>query len=74
MIEGLRLTYAACVNFGRRELPPCDVEHLQELLMLLKATHPTVRSKTLRDLVANVRCLFVLVCVGYTYMVVVIEW
>ncbi|POM71633.1 Serine/threonine-protein phosphatase 4 regulatory subunit, partial [Phytophthora palmivora] len=34
-----------------RDLPPCDVEHLEEILMVLKTSHPTVRSKVLTDLV-----------------------
>lgn len=39
----------------RRELPSCEVEKLDDILLQLKATHPTVRLKTLRDLEANVR-------------------
>ncbi|ETL40520.1 hypothetical protein, variant 7 [Phytophthora nicotianae] len=33
-----------------RDLPPCDVEHLDEILLVLKTSHPTVRSKVLKDL------------------------
>uniref|UniRef100_K3WLA1 Serine/threonine-protein phosphatase 4 regulatory subunit 3-like central domain-containing protein n=1 Tax=Globisporangium ultimum (strain ATCC 200006 / CBS 805.95 / DAOM BR144) TaxID=431595 RepID=K3WLA1_GLOUD len=36
-----------------RELPPCEIEKLDDILLLLKTTHPTVRSKTLRDLAAD---------------------
>ncbi|KAE9028346.1 hypothetical protein PR001_g10294 [Phytophthora rubi] len=33
-----------------RDLPPCDVEHLDKILLVLKTSHPTVRSKVLTDL------------------------
>ncbi|OWZ09858.1 Serine/threonine-protein phosphatase [Phytophthora megakarya] len=33
-----------------RDLPPCDVEHLEDILMVLKTSHPTVRSKVVTDL------------------------
>ncbi|KAG7384157.1 Platinum sensitivity protein [Phytophthora pseudosyringae] len=33
-----------------RDLPPCDLEHLDEILLVLKTSHPTVRSKVLADL------------------------
>ncbi|TMW57174.1 hypothetical protein Poli38472_003099 [Pythium oligandrum] len=36
-----------------RELPPCDVEHLDDILVLLKSSHPTIRSKLLRDLAGD---------------------
>ncbi|KAF1331512.1 Serine/threonine-protein phosphatase 4 regulatory subunit, partial [Globisporangium splendens] len=36
-----------------RELPSCEIEKLDDILLLLKTTHPTVRSKTLRDLAAD---------------------
>ncbi|KAL4141141.1 hypothetical protein PRNP1_014263 [Phytophthora ramorum] len=36
-----------------RDLPPCDLEHLDELLLVLKTSHPTVRSKVQTDLVAQ---------------------
>ncbi|KAL3663084.1 hypothetical protein V7S43_012024 [Phytophthora oleae] len=34
-----------------RDLPPCDIEHLDEILLVLKTSHPTVRSRVLTDLV-----------------------
>jgi hypothetical protein len=37
-----------------RDLPPCDVEHLDEILLLLKTSHRTVRSKVLKDLADKV--------------------
>ncbi|KAL4086768.1 hypothetical protein PRIC1_014045 [Phytophthora ramorum] len=36
-----------------RDLPPCDLEHLDDLLLVLKTSHPTVRSKVQTDLVAQ---------------------
>ncbi|GLD96332.1 hypothetical protein PINS_up005015 [Pythium insidiosum] len=33
-----------------RELPPCDIERLDEILTMVKTTHPTLRVKVLRDL------------------------
>ncbi|KAG6617497.1 putative serine/threonine-protein phosphatase 4 regulatory subunit [Phytophthora cinnamomi] len=37
-------------DIAPRDLPPCDVEHLDEILMVLKTSHPTVRGKVLKDL------------------------
>ncbi|KAG7384796.1 Platinum sensitivity protein [Phytophthora boehmeriae] len=33
-----------------RDLPPCDVEHLDEILMAIKTAHPNIRTKVQADL------------------------
>ncbi|KAJ0411630.1 hypothetical protein ATCC90586_004099 [Pythium insidiosum] len=38
---------------AERELPPCDVERLDDILLMVKTMHPTLRAKVLRDLADN---------------------
>ncbi|KAF4323046.1 hypothetical protein BBO99_00003388 [Phytophthora kernoviae] len=33
------------------DLPPCDVEHLDEILMVIKTAHPSIRTKVQADLI-----------------------